>query len=421
MEDLKILEVLQQLKSFQKQKELVDRAISEKIIKIIGKEVITIFGVRRSGKSSLLILLMKKLNLKDSQILYVNFDDPVFINYLDIQLLDKIWEIYRINVNLNEKPYLFFDEIQVVPKWEKWIRRMRDLEQAYIFITGSSSKLFSREFGTSLTGRHISFFLYPLSFQEFILFKGYKLPENDLKIIENRILLKKLFQDYLYNGGFPEIVLSGKNELLKEYFEDILFKDIIIRYEVRDVNTLRKLATYCLTNVSNFISYNSLKNIFKISLDKVKSYLSYLEESFLIFFVQSFSYSLKSQELSPKKVYCIDNGLRNAVSFKFSKDEGKLLENLIFLDLKRREKEIHYWRNKNEVDFVIKNIDDSLTAINISYSDDIEEREINGLKEFKNIFISKVRDLFLITKDIEQQKNGITFVPIWKWLLKENF
>lgn len=230
-----------------------------------------------------------------------------------------------------------------------------------------------------------------------------------------------MFQDYLYNGGFPEIVLSGKNELLKEYFEDILFKDIIIRYEVRDVNTLRKLATYCLTNVSNFISYNSLKNIFKISLDKVKSYLSYLEESFLIFFVQSFSYSLKSQELSPKKVYCIDNGLRNAVSFKFSKDEGKLLENLIFLDLKRREKEIHYWRNKNEVDFVIKNIDDSLTAINISYSDDIEEREINGLKEFKNIFISKVRDLFLITKDIEQQKNGITFVPIWKWLLKENF
>ncbi len=417
MEEQKLLEVIISSKEFYRHKKLSNREITPDIIRSVGKEVITIFGVRRSGKSSLLSLIIRELKLEETQFLYINFDDPVFINYSDVSILDKIWEVYKIHINNREKPYIFFDEIQNIPKWEKWIRKIRDLEQAFVFITGSSSTLFSRDFGTSLTGRHISFALYPLSYREYLSFKGYELPENELQIIEKKLTLRKAFQEYIYTGGFPEIVLTDRKELLKEYFEDILFKDIILRYSIRDANTLRKIATYCLTNVSKLISYNSIRNVFKISLDKVKSYLSYLEESYLIFLIPSFAYSLKSQELSPKKVYCIDNGLRNVVSFKFSKDEGKLVENMVFLELKRRKHEIYYWKNKHEVELVLKNVDDSLIGINVTYTDEIDEREIDGLKEFKRKFGSKVKELVVITKDIDKQSEGIRFVPVWKWLL----
>jgi len=196
-----------------------------------------------------------------------------------------------------------------------------------------------------------------------------------------------------------------------------LYKDVILRHEIRDVNLLRKIANYCLTNLSQSLSYNSLKNLFKISLDTARSYLSYLEESFMIFQVSIFSYSLKIQEVNPKKVYCIDNGLRNAISFKFSKDEGKLAENLIFIELKRRGKEIYYWKGKNEVDFIVKERDDSLKALNITYTDEITKREIEGLKEFKEKFSSQVVKLIILTKNIEKKKNGIVYIPIWKWLI----
>ncbi|MHA1490150.1 MAG: ATP-binding protein [Promethearchaeota archaeon] len=196
-----------------------------------------------------------------------------------------------------------------------------------------------------------------------------------------------------------------------------MYKDVILRHEIRDVNLLRKIANYCLTNLSQSLSYNSLKNLFKISLDTARSYLSYLEESFMIFQVSIFSYSLKIQEVNPKKVYCIDNGLRNAISFKFSKDEGKLAENLIFIELKRRGKEIYYWKGKNEVDFIVKERDDSLKALNITYTDEITKREIEGLKEFKEKFSSQVVKLIILTKNIEKKKNGIVYIPIWKWLI----
>jgi len=416
MEDAKILEILQIWKKYQK-RELIDREITDKIIKLIGKEVIDIIGIRRCGKSSLLSLLMKKLKIKESEILFVNLDDPMFINDYDIKLLDKIWEVYRIHINPGEKPFIFLDEIQFIPKWEKWIRKIRDLELAYIFITGSSSKLLSKEYGTSLTGRHISFVLYPLSFSEFIRFKGFEIPKNEFEIMEEKIRLRSLFNEYLISGGFPEVVLTNNTELLKNYFEDIIYKDIITRYEIRNVNLLRSLASYCLTNLSKHLTYNSIKNLYKISLDTVKSYLSYLEESFLIFQISKFSYSLKVQEISPKKIYCIDNGLRNAVSFKFSKDEGKLAENLVCIELKRRLKEIYYWKNKHEIDFVIKEIDGSLNAINVTYSDEIDDREIIGLEEFKSKFKSNINNLIILTKNIEKESQGIKYIPIWKWLL----
>ncbi len=418
MEDSKILEIIYTWQTYLRKKELFDRDLLGKLIDNIGKEIVDITGIRRCGKSSLLNLLMRQINVPDSQILYINFEDPMFINDLSIELMEKIWEVYRIKINPDKKPYIFFDEIQLIPKWEKWIRKIRDLELGYIFITGSLSKIISREFGTTLTGRHISFTLFPLNFKEFLRFKGFNMLYDEKEIIKNTLWLRKYFEEYLIKGGFPEIVLTDNEELLKNYFEGILYKDVILRHEIRDVNLLRRLANYCLTNLAQLMSINSLKNTFKVSFDKVRSYLSYLVESFLIFQISIFSYSLKVQEINPKKIYCIDNGLRNAVSFKFSKDEGKLVENVVFLELKRKNKEIYYWQGKNEVDFVIKEIDGSLTAMNVTYTDEIHPREIQGLKEFKEKYTEEVKRLIIITKNIEKQEEMINYLPVWKWLLR---
>ncbi len=417
IEESKILKVLYTWKDYFKRKRLLDRTICDDIIKYVDKEVIDIIGVRRSGKSSLLNLIMQKLIIDESQILFVNFEDPVFANDLSLELLDKIWEVYRIKINSNKEAFIFLDEIQLIPRWEKWVRKARDLELAKIFATGSSSKLMSKEYGTALTGRHISFTLYPLSYKEYLQFKNVNLQINEKSLILNEMKFRKYFEEYLVDGGFPEFVLSNNKELLKNYFEDILYKDIIMRHEVRDVNLLRRLANYCLTNIAQPISYNSLKNIFKVSHEKIRTYLSYLEESLLIYQLIMFSYSLKVQEVNPKKIYCIDNGLRNSISFKFMEEKGKLVENLVFLEFLRRKKEIYYWQGKNEVDFIIKNDENSLIALNVTYSDDIKGRELKGLREFKKKYKSKVGKLILLTKNTEKVEDSIIYIPIWKWVL----
>lgn len=408
IDENKILEIISQWSNYWK-KEFIDRELTETILKNIGKEVIDIIGVRRGGKSTLLALIIKKLQLDEKKVLYVNFEEPAFVNYYSTELLDKILEVYKLNINPDAKPYLFLDEIQLIPQWEKWVRKIRDLELAHVFVTGSSSQLMSKEYGTALTGRHITHTLHPLSFKEYMTFKNEKPPANNAQAISSKIIIKKLLSQYLITGGFPEVTLTNNKELLKNYFEDIIYKDIILRHEIRDAKTIRELAIYCLTNMATLTTYNALRKYFKLSMDAIRNYLSYMEEAFLIFQVPLFSYSLKVQELNPRKIHCIDNGLRNAVSFTFSKDEGRLAENAVFLELKRRGKNIYYWNN---VDFVTK---EPLTGINVTYTDEIDERELKGLKEFGKKY--KTRDLLLITKDTETEREGVKLVPLWKWLL----
>jgi len=253
-----------------------------------------------------------------------------------------------------------------------------------------------------------------------LTFKNKELPKNNAQLIKNKITYIKLFNKYLLEGGFPEYVLTNNENLLKTYFDDIIYKDVAIRHNIRSLNLLRKLANFCVTNISSPISYNSLKNTFKVSLDLIRSYLEYLEEAYLLFTIPIFSYSLKVQEQNPRKIYVIDNGLRNSVSFKFSKDLGKLAENLTFIELKRQQKEIYYWKNNGEIDFVIKNKDDSLDLINVCYSEnsEIPEREINSLLEFKENYKSiKINKSIILTKDFESKNKDILFIPLWKWLL----
>lgn len=398
---------------------------SDLIESIVIKEVTIILGVRRSGKSTLMYQMINKLlsnGTKPEQILFVNLDDRKFTE----DSLEDIYSSYRENINPDKKVYFFIDEIHRKDNWESWIRKKYDLKENCKFvISGSCSYLLKKEYSTLLTGRNLTFEIFPLSFKEYLSFKEIKLNNE---ILRKGILTDKtkyhvynIFKEYLEKGGFPEIYFSKeefKFKLLKQYFDDILYKDIINRYNINSKKT-QDLALFLITNFTSKISLRNIRNSLGISYDSIKDYLSFFIESYLFFISDYFSYSVKEQKTRPSKIYCIDNGLRNSVSFKFSKDTGKLAENLVFIELKRRGKEIYYWENKGEVDFVFKE-KGKLVGINVTYSDEIDSREIKGIKEFKKEFGDKIKKNIILTDKLEDKKEDIEFIPLWKWLLEEN-
>ena len=265
--------------------------------------------------------------------------------------------------------------------------------------------------------------MFPLSFKEYLLFNNISLKKENLKkkivLEKTKYLILKHLKDYLKLGGFPEVFFKTKRyktKILEQYFDDILYKDIIDRYNLNSQKA-KDLALFLISNFTGLISLRNLRNSLGISYDTIKDYLSHFKEAFLFFTLDYFSYSYKEQKILASKVYCIDNGLRNAISFKFSKDEGNLVENLVFVELKRLGEDVFYWKGKKEVDFVVKEKDQGLIAINVSYTDDIDEREIKGLLEFKKKF-KKTKKMALLTKDLEKKEKGIYFIPLWKWLLE---
>jgi hypothetical protein len=392
------------------------------------QKVISLIGLRRAGKTFYFYQLINNLiedSINPSQILYINFEDdrilPLNVKELNT-ILEAYYELYPENTS--ETLYLFFDEIQNIDNWELFIRRVHDKKNARIYITGSSSKLLSKEIATSLRGRTLSYYLFPLSFEEFLRFRQVTL-NKDFEYTDARFKVKKLFSEYLVGGGFPEVVLEAeelRQDILRNYFEMFIYRDLVERFSIRNTSLLKSLVKFLITNIGTTFSVNSfyrtIKKDMPVGKDTLMEYLSYLEDINLVYLVPIFSYSLKKQQVNPRKVYCIDNGLRNAVSFMFSKDEGRLAENLVFLELKRRSKEPYYWKNKGEVDFVIKDRDSSLTAINVSYTDEIDERETKALLEFADEFSPKVKELILLTKDLEKTEGRIKIIPLWKWLMR---
>lgn len=393
-----------------------------------SNKIISLVGNRRSGKTYYFYQLIRDLlnkKINKTQILYVNFEDdrlfPLKLSDLDT-LLEAYYELFPENKKLTK--YLFLDEIQNIDNWEIFVRRVYDKEKVKLFVTGSSSKLLSQEIATSLRGRTLTYNLYTLNFNEFLKFKNIKLNKNDL-YLSKRYTIKKLFEEYLNNGSFPEVVLEDnlKKEILNNYYDMFIYKDLVERYSIRNVDLLKKLTKFLLTNISNLFSASSYhKYITKelsVSKETILEYISYLKEINLIFLVPIFSFSLKQQQVNPSKVYTIDNGLRNTVSFKFSKDEGRLAENLVFVELKRKLKEIYYWKGKGEVDFVIKNKNESIDLINVCYSNEIPKREINSINEFiEKHPKAKINNKIIITKDLEKSKERIKYIPLWKWLLE---
>ena len=380
---------------------------------------LVVAGIRRVGKSTLLVQLMRSF-YKDTSY-YFNFEDERLLNFEP----NDFNSLYELMVELfGEKKVFFFDEIQNVKGWENFVRRMQDRKFKF-FITGSNASLLSRELGTKLTGRYLSQKLYPFSFKEFLSFKNYKFQQNNLYKTVERGKLKKFFNIYLKEGGMPEYLQYQNKEVLKNVYEDILYRDIAVRYDIKETKSLRELALYFLTNLGGLFSYNKLKkNLSLGSVNTVKSYTEHLENSFLIFTINLFSYSLKQQAVAPKKAYYLDNGLANAVSFRFSRDKGKFLENLVFVELKRRDEDIYYYKTKNnlEVDFLLKKGRKVKQLIQVSQNlkeNKTKEREVKSLTTaLKEL---KLKQGLILTEDEEEiiSLKGIKIVvqPVYKWLL----
>jgi predicted AAA+ superfamily ATPase len=362
-----IIQTIQAQKSNLIQKEQGLKRIALDALPDLSAFALIVSGIRRCGKSTLLFQLLKE---RYPDAIYMNFEDPRLYEFgsADFSRLDQV--IHTIGGKV-----LFFDEIQIIPEWERYVRQKLD-EDYKVVITGSNASLLSRELGSRLTGRHITKELFPFSYREFCSFK-------------NLLYDKASVLKYLELGGFPEYVKQEVPEILNQLFEDILIRDIAVRYGVRDVKTLQRMAFYLISNVAKLITGNRLKILFEIgSTNTVMEYLSHLEYAYLLHFVPKFSYSLRKQIANPRKVYAIDTGLINVNSGSFSEDNGRKFENLVYLHLRQRYRNIYYFAEKGECDFIVleNNVVREVTQVCLELDQDNIDREINGLMEALTFF-----------------------------------
>ena len=382
---------------------------------------VVVSGMRRAGKSTLL----KQVALK-----YYNEKDYYYFNFEDERLLnlkgEDLNQLFEVLVELfGEKKVFFLDEIQNVSNWEVFVRRMISKKYKF-YITGSNASLLSQELATRLTGRSVVTEMYPFSFKEFLSFKRINVEANALLLTIERAKLKRNFQIFLREGGVPEYHKYSDPVILKTIYENIIYRDIVARHEIKDVRALRELSLYYLTNVGSLFTYNKLKKMLGLgSENTVKSYTGFLQDSYLMFELPRFSYSLRQQIMNPKKIYCIDNGIIGAVAFQFSKNRGKYLENLVYVELRRRGGELYYYHTVDgqEVDFLIKKgiKQKQLIQVTESLSDvNVRKREVGSLeKSMKELKIKK--GMILTEDESESIKVGagvIDVKPIYQWLLE---
>lgn len=385
------------------------REVKSDLIKVI-------IGPRRSGKSFFAIHEL----MNSGTFGYANFDEETLVeskNYNEIIMeLDSIY---------NKPKYLLFDEIQNLEKWELFVNRLQ--RQGYnLVVTGSNSNLLSKELATHLTGRHTKTDILPLSFREILSHSDHELTESEVKV---------RFSEYVDFGGYPEPLVKKLDykDYLSDLFGSIIYKDVIKRYSIRKPKVIEELAIYLISNSAKEFSYNNLTNMTKSeSTHTIKKYIGYLEEAFIFFEISRYSAKLKEQITSTKKIYCVDNGIIYAKAFKTSGEKGRLYENIVAIELKRRAaeggSEFYYWKNvqQEEVDFVLR-VNRKLTEL-IQVSADIsrketKDREIRAL--LKGSRELECDNLTVLTGDYEGKeslewfgiKRNVNFIPLWKWLL----
>ena len=374
-----------------------------------------IVGPRRAGKSVFAIQLLEGMDFA-----YLNFDDERLLNVSDYDdLLKAIRQVY------GETKTILFDEIQNLHNWELFLNRLHR-KRFNLIITGSNSRLLSRELATHLTGRNIQFQIFPFSFLEFLKARDFAIDET-LELKERQGMILNLLTEYLNKGGYPEVLIKNidPKSYITTLFESILFKDIVKRYNVRYAKKLYDLGMYLITNHSNDFSYTRLKKALEFrSVHTVENYSEYLNEAFLIFNTERFSHKVKEQLKSPKKVYAYDTGVINAIKFKIAPDTGRLIENLTAIELVRRGKEFYYYKTKDgkEVDFAIKEGMKISQLIQVCYDIDnymTKKRETNALvKAAREILCD---NLMVLTWDYEARETfedrEIHYLPLWKWLI----
>jgi len=415
-----------------KYQNIFTRKVLDKLIKYLSiRQVIVLSGIRRSGKTTIFQLLINHLidnSTNPKEILYINLDDPFFSDIAkEAKNLYKLLEESKIITGFDVK-YLFLDEIQAVPDWEVYVRRVYDTLDLQIFITGSSAKLLSTEIATSLRGRTISYEIFPFSFKEYLQFKEIEVNLHSSKSLS---FIQNALNSYLKDGGFAETINEDKSisrKILSDYLELIVYKDIVDRYNITNRSLLKILNKYCFTNISTLVSFNKLYNEFKsqgykLSKDTIYNYMSHLEDAYTLFTVPIYRNSIKEENRNPKKIYAVDNGFKKIYDYAIDKDISKLYENIVFLQLRRQTKDVYYFKEKQEVDFYAK-LEDKEVLINVSYIIDdkkTRDREINGLIEAMNYF--KLNCSYLVTQSedtvVQIEEKKIYIIPLYKWLLGE--
>lgn len=398
-------------------------------IPLESKKIISLIGVRRSGKSSILFDLINRLreSVSRENIIYLNFEDdrlyPLKLEHLDL-ILESYFELYPHK--REEKLYLFLDEVQVVDGWELYVRRVHDNFNISIFITGSSAKLLSTEIATSLRGRTISFEVFPFSFSEYL---AYKSIEVNLHASKSLSFINNAFESYIIDGGFAETIGEESfiaRKILSDYLELIVFKDIAERHNITNTALLKHLNKYCFTNIATLLSFTKLYNEFKsqgyrLSKDTIFNYMAYLEDAYALFTVPIFRNSIKEEQRNPKKIYAVDNGFKKMYDYAISEDKSKLYENIAFLHLRRQTKQVYYYKGTQEVDFYAK-LDNKELLVNVSYEmkdEKTRKREIDGLLEAMAYF--SLKEGYLITAGEKDEiiigDKKIMILPMVEWLL----
>jgi len=393
--------------------EFAQRFLDSDLIKIVT-------GSRRAGKSVFSMLFLKERNFA-----YLNFDDESFLKIKNYdEIVKGIFAVYP------KAKFVLFDEIQNLENWELFVNKLQR-RGFNLTLTGSNAKLLSKEFATKLTGRYIPIEIFPFSFGEFLKAKDFEIEKEQVSLPEVKGRILNYSDEYLKNGGFPEVVVKDLDPktYLETLFDAILFRDVVKRYKVRFSQKIYDLAIYLVSNFSCPFSFTKLKNILGFrSTITVERYLRYLEESYLVFSLNRFSFKVKEQIRAARKIYLVDNGFILAKSFQFSKNIGRLVENLVFIEILRKgyklNRDVFYYKTSNgrEVDFVLRKGIKIEKLVQVCYEiDDIwtKERELKGLIKAGQEL--KCNRLVVITWDYEAEEEfrerKINFIPLWKWLL----
>jgi predicted AAA+ superfamily ATPase len=410
--------VLEQFQAFWQRDTGIER---EKLAEIEqaaqAPHAIIVSGLRRVGKSTLLAQLAHKLG--EDSFFYVNFEDDRFLGFK----VEDADDLYQMLVEVfGDRRIFIIDEVQNIPGWEHFVRRLMDLGMKF-FISGSNASLLSRELGTRLTGRYVPVELFPFSFEEFLCFRGEPVPDIQRMMTVERALLKGALNTYLQSGGIPDALKYPELPLLRTLYDDVLYRDIATRYRIDAVSTLKELAFYLISNPASLVSYNKLKEQFRLgSVNTISSYVDYMENSWLVFTLKRYDFSVKRQQIAPKKVYCIDTGLANAVGFNFSPNTGKLLENLVFLALRRQTREIFYYTTPGgyEIDFFLPEKQQLIQVAQHLENPATREREIRALEDA--IPAANAKSALIIT-DENEETFAVSGIPVEvlsaaEWMLK---
>jgi predicted AAA+ superfamily ATPase len=411
---------------------LIERELSRDILKWTDrKEIIGILGVRRCGKTSLMSIIISRL-LRDTRkenILFIKCDDD---RVGKGDLITAAMELYKETLNPKGRTFVFIDEVQEVEGWENTLKRIYDIEKGVkLFVSGSNSSVIREDLSYKLAGRIAYFELYPFSFKEFL---GTRMDAKDRpSILSDKQEIKHNLLDYAEFGGFPEVSIETDQEkrrqLLRFYYDTIVYRDIIKRREIRSPAKMENMINLFLQNIANPASYANVGGNVGLSTDSVVEYVKHLQNAYFIFSLPSFSFSVKKQEIGPKKIYCIDTGIRNIKGFRFSDDYGRLAENMVFIELMRRNgtnplSGIFSWRDARgrELDFLVKDGVRPRELIQVCWNMEdkkTREREVGALAEAMKEF--KLKEGLIITENeegVEKAEAGtIRIVPLWKWLL----